>query len=97
MLAPRGPTLLFVSWQRARVSEDMVRLSDRASAWTATGSAVGTHRPGMVFLHGGAGMWDYLGPVADMVADSFRTHRYDQRGWRRSSASHSFGATPGLE
>lgn len=68
----------------------MIRLSDGASLWTATSHTAGSHRPGMVFLHGGAGMWDYLDPVADMVAGSFRTHRYDQRGCGRSSASDDY-------
>ena len=54
-----------------QISEDMIGLSDGATLWSATSNTPGAHRPGMVFLHGGAGMWDYLGSVADMVADSF--------------------------
>ncbi len=37
----------------------------------------------MVLLHGGPGLWDYLGPVADLL-EEFSTHRYDQRGCGRS-------------
>jgi proline iminopeptidase len=73
-----------------QIYEDMIRLSDGAILWTATSNMLGADRPGMVFLHGGAGMWDYLGPVADMVSNSFRTHRYDQRGCGRSSASENY-------
>jgi proline iminopeptidase len=61
-----------------------VRTSDGAGLWTA-GSDGGPERPGMVFLHGGPGMWDYLGPVAAMADGRFRTHRYDQRGCGRSA------------
>jgi proline iminopeptidase len=65
-------------------------LSDGAILWTTTSNTLDADQPGMVFLHGGAGMWDYLGPVADMVSDSFRTHRYDQRGCGRSPASENY-------
>jgi proline iminopeptidase len=40
--------------------------------------------PAMVFLHGGPGMWDYLGPVAALVEDVVTAYRYDQRGGGRS-------------
>jgi proline iminopeptidase len=73
-----------------QVSEDMIRLSDGATLWTAISNTAGAHKPGMVFLHGGAGTWDYLGPVADMVAKTVRTHRYDQRACGRSSASEDY-------
>ena len=39
----------------------------------------------MVFVHGGPGLWDNLGPVASAVADLVSTSRYDQRGCGRSS------------
>jgi proline iminopeptidase len=32
----------------------------------------------------GAGLWDYLGPVADLLADLALTHRWEQRGCGRS-------------
>jgi proline iminopeptidase len=62
----------------------MIELSDGCTLWTE--SSVVPGGAGMVFLHGGPGMWDYLAPVAEMVADTVSTHRYDQRGCGRSSA-----------
>lgn len=85
--SPRGSTY---AGDVPQLSGDMIRLSDGATLWAATSTGSDADRPGMVFLHGGAGMWDYLGPVADMVADSFRTHRYDQRGCGRSSVSEDY-------
>lgn len=41
----------------------------------------------MVLLHGGPGMWDYLGPVAAGFDDIVAAHRYDQRGCGRSDGS----------
>ncbi|WP_433277624.1 alpha/beta fold hydrolase [Pseudonocardia xinjiangensis] len=73
------------------VSEDMVRMSDGAALWVATAAGPAEEDlPGLVFLHGGAGMWDYLEPVSEMVDGTFRTHRYDQRGCGRSSASDGY-------
>jgi len=40
--------------------------------------------PSLVMLHGGPGMWDYLGPVAAVVEDVATVYRYDQRGCGRS-------------
>ena len=37
-----------------------------------------------VLCHGGAGAYDYLAPVADMISDVCRVVRYDQRGSGRS-------------
>jgi proline iminopeptidase len=62
-----------------------VTLRDGATLWTST--AGGPDAPPLVLLHGGPGLWDYLEPVADLAAGSFRTHRYDQRGCGRSSPS----------
>lgn len=62
-------------------AEESVRADDGASLWTAA-SGVG---PGLVLCHGGPGMHDYLGPVAEMVDDLFRVHRWDQRGAGRSA------------
>lgn len=68
---------------------ERVVLSDGAelATWTSSGP------PGraVVLLHGGAGMWDYLAPVADMVADLGPVHRYDQRGCGRSGPSTAYG------
>lgn len=65
-----------------------VLLSDGALLWTQS-----TRRPestGVVFVHGGPGMWDYLSPLAEPLADLVSTHRYDQRGCGRSSASSDY-------
>src|SRR5688500_7941878 len=40
--------------------------------------------PALVMLHGGPGMWDYLGAVAALVEDVATVYRYDQRGCGRS-------------
>ncbi|GAA0621157.1 prolyl aminopeptidase [Kutzneria viridogrisea] len=65
-----------------------VRLSDGAVLWTDSSWLSGA--PGAVFLHGGPGMWDYLEPLATPLADLVSTHRYDQRGCGRSSASTDY-------
>jgi len=57
-----------------------------ADLWTVTS---GSGRP-LVLVHGGPGMWDYLGPVAEMVEDLVTVHRYDQRGSGRSPAHPPF-------
>ena len=44
----------------------------------------------MVMLHGGPGMWDYLGPVAATVEDVAAVVRYDQRGGGRSTGGGPF-------
>jgi proline iminopeptidase len=67
------------------VEEHDVPLSDGATLWTC--SAEDPDRPPLVLLHGGPGLWDYLGPLADLARGAFRTHRYDQRGCGRSSPS----------
>lgn len=41
-------------------------------------------RTPVVWLHGGFGAYDYLGPVAAVVEDLARNIRYDQRGCGRS-------------
>jgi proline iminopeptidase len=51
------------------------------SLWTAT---EGTGLP-FVLCHGGPGGYDVLGPVAAMVSDVARVHRFDQRGGGRST------------
>lgn len=63
----------------------LVEMSDGATLRTWASADLG--QPAIVFLHGGPGMWDYLGPVADMLADRFRTVRYDQRGCGRSGSN----------
>jgi proline iminopeptidase len=44
----------------------------------------------VAMLHGGPGMWDYLGPVAATVEDIASVVRYDQRGCGRSTGDGPF-------
>ena len=52
-----------------------------ARLWTAS-QGVGTP---LVLCHGGPGLSDNLGPLAVMIDDIARVHRFDQRGGGRSS------------
>lgn len=61
--------------------ERSVRVDDGVELWTATAGAGSTP---VVLCHGGAGLWDYLGPVAELLADMALTHRWEQRGCGRS-------------
>jgi proline iminopeptidase len=65
-----------------------ITLRDGPTLWTCT--AGDPADPPLVLLHGGPGLWDYLGPVAAIAAGSFRTHRYDQRGCGRSGPSAGY-------
>lgn len=57
-----------------------------ATLWTARqGSG-----PALVMLHGGPGLWDYMGPIAGMVDDLATVYRYDQRACGRSSGGPPF-------
>jgi proline iminopeptidase len=49
----------------------MVRLRDGAELWTAV-SGTG---PPVVCLHGGPGLWDYLGSLAALLDDTFTVTR----------------------
>lgn len=73
---------------RAVVSaaEEMVALGDGARLWAVS---EGEGRP-LVFCHGGPGGTDTLAPLARMVADVARVHRYDQRACGRSSGGPPF-------
>jgi proline iminopeptidase len=70
------------------VEEREVTLSDGATLWTC--SAGDPAAPPLVLLHGGPGLWDYLDQPAALAADTFRTHRYDQRGCGRSGPSTDY-------
>lgn len=54
----------------------------RLRTWTTGGH---TDALPLVMVHGGPGLPDYLAPVAAMIADLCRVHRYDQRGTGESS------------
>jgi proline iminopeptidase len=56
----------------------------RLRTWT-TGTAGGA--PPVVLVHGGPGLWDYLEPVAQLLAPVTVVHRYDQRGCGGSDPS----------
>jgi len=56
--------------------------------WTQ--SEIAPNRPGVAFLHGGPGMWDYLAPLATLFDGVMSTHRYDQRGCGRSSPNGDY-------
>jgi proline iminopeptidase len=57
-----------------------------ASLWT---DSQGAGLP-LVLSHGGPGLSDNLGPVAEMVDDLALVHRYDQRGSGRSRSDGPF-------
>jgi proline iminopeptidase len=63
-----------------------IRLSDGTNIWA---SVSGTGPP-VVFLHGGPGLWDYLGSLAALVDDTFTVVRFDQRGCGRSDGDGPF-------
>jgi proline iminopeptidase len=65
--------------------EELVHVGD-GSLWTAT---QGTGLP-LVLCHGGPGLCDNLGPLADLLDHRATVHRYDQRGNGRSTRSGSF-------
>ena len=58
----------------------MVITDDGHRLWTAT---VGSGPP-LVVVHGGPGLWDMFGGLADGLADLCTVHRWDQRGCGRS-------------
>lgn len=63
-------------------------MSDGAElqTWTSRRSQAPERTP-VVLVHGGPGLWDYLGPVDALLDDVAVVHRYDQRGCGRSSPS----------
>lgn len=58
----------------------MIEMDDGAllRTWSSGSEAAGAHP--VVMLHGGPGSPDYLAPVAEVIDDLCRVHRYDQRG-----------------
>ncbi|MGX6449102.1 alpha/beta fold hydrolase, partial [Patulibacter sp. S7RM1-6] len=65
--------------------EETIRVPG-ARLWTAT-SGAGVP---LVLCHGGPGLSDNLGPLAALLDDVARVHRYDQRGAGRSSVGGPF-------
>ncbi len=62
--------------------EHLVQLPDGTQLWVATS---GEGQP-VVCCHGGPGLWDYLGDLADLLDDSHLVVRFDQRGCGRSTS-----------
>jgi proline iminopeptidase len=60
--------------------------SDGVRLWTAT-TGTSTSAVPVVILHGGPGLWDDYGVLADMLDDLTVVHRFDQRGCGRSGPS----------
>jgi proline iminopeptidase len=61
--------------------EERVALDDGVVLWTASG---GSGPVPLVLCHGGAGLWDYLQPVAETLSSVAYVHRWEQRGCGRS-------------
>src|SRR5690242_15796383 len=57
-----------------------VRTEDNCRLWTAT---TGRGKP-LVMCHGGPGLWDMAGSLADRLASRLEVIRWDQRGCGRS-------------
>jgi proline iminopeptidase len=69
--------------------EEIVDVDAGARLWTVT---VGAGRP-VVLCHGGPGSTDTLAPVAAMLADVARVHRYEQRACGRSTGGPPYTMT----
>ncbi|WP_460517145.1 alpha/beta fold hydrolase [Flindersiella endophytica] len=70
------------------ISENAVTVDDGARLWTMSSGPV--DGPPVVLCHGGPGLWDDLGPVAEMLDSTYRVHRFDQRGCARSTGPDDF-------
>jgi len=66
--------------------EETIELDDGARLWTTT---EGDGRA-MALCHGGPGGTDTLAPLAALLVDRWRVHRYDQRACGRSSGGRPF-------
>lgn len=60
--------------------DDEVRLAVRRTGTTSD-------LPAVVLVHGGPGLWDYLGGVAALIDDATVVYRFDQRGCGASDPS----------
>jgi proline iminopeptidase len=65
-------------------------MDDGVVLWTATG---GSGPVPVVLCHGGAGLWDYLQPVAESLSSVARVHRWEQRGCGRSDRVGPYSIT----
>jgi proline iminopeptidase len=65
----------------------------RGVFWTA----IGGEGPPALLLHGGPGAYDYLEPLAAMIADRARTVRFDQRGCWRTPARGPYTLADAVE
>jgi proline iminopeptidase len=68
------------------LEEEHLALHDGTRLWTATEG----HGIPIVLNHGGPGGYDHLEPVARLIDDIARVHRYDQRGGGRSVSHGPF-------
>jgi proline iminopeptidase len=67
------------------VTESFVEVNG-CRTWTAVeGSG-----PPVLLLHGGPGLYDYLGPIATMLSDRYTVYRYDQRGGGRTERARPY-------
>lgn len=66
--------------------ERIVATRDGGRLWTTVSGS----GPAVIACHGGPGLWDYLGSLAELLEDSFTIVRFDQRGCGRSSDAHTF-------
>jgi proline iminopeptidase len=57
-----------------------ITTDDGVRLWVESGGS----GPGLILLHGGPGLWDYLGLLAASLEDVCSVVRYDQRGAGRS-------------
>ncbi len=69
----------------------------RLATWTDPGPA---EAPAVILVHGGPGLWDYLAPLAGLLAGRAVVHRYDQRRCGSSTGpegaeARAVGARPG--
>jgi proline iminopeptidase len=70
--------------------EARVAVDDGVVLWTATG---GSGSIPVVLCHGGAGLWDYLQPVAESLSSVAHVHRWEQRGCGRSDRVGPYSIT----
>jgi proline iminopeptidase len=70
--------------------EERVPVDDGVVLWTATG---GCGSVPVVLCHGGAGLWDYLQPVAESLSSVAHVHQWEQRGCGRSERVGPYSTT----